>query len=397
MAYGGPLGAGAAHALALFGLAARAEDDPADTLLEDISRDPDAAAARYAASALAGEVRAAVLAAAPPGKTAYEVGGRAPVATRLRLLVQRELRVQWRDRIALPARFGIALLVAVFLGLLYREQALGGGPSAVTAHVASIFFFAQSGVIVLVARIVPVINTRTLLHREAVACAMYSRPMLWLAELVVAGPVTLVCSLPGAVIMYFMLGFVGSLLLWVVVAFLVAWLIPGLGQLLANVSKDSAQAVALAGLLISFSGLAVTLIVAPKNFAWFNWMNMMRYVLQGPVTSELLSMRLELPRPWLNYILAFATSLRDAGLSNLPELVDAIERNISDLHDAAPVGYLVLWLLGWADDVSVSFLPFTISATTYTWFYPVTALVVFLVAIELAKLVTLSTINWVKR
>jgi hypothetical protein len=194
-----------------------------------------------------------------------------------------------------------------------------------------------------------------------------------------------------------MLGFAGSILLWVVVAYLVAWLIPGLGQLLANLSSTSAQATSLAGLLISFSGLAITLLVAPQGFAWFNWINMMRYVIQGPVTSETLSMRITLSRTWLQYIMALATSLDDEKRNLFRELTTAFEEQLNDFQDAAGLGNLMLWLLGWADDISESKSPFKISARTYTWFYPVTVLVVYLVAIELGKLVTLSTINWVKR
>lgn len=171
-----------------------------------------------------------------------------------------------------------------------------GDKSEITSAVSTIgaiFFLVFVLVIPMQASVVPLIEDRAVLYREATA-GLYSRWAYGFGQLAADIPFHLLNAELMLFCFYFIADFrregeqIGYFML---VIFLSNWVIMSLGQLYATVTPNEESANGLAGLSIILSvilmGFLIMYSAMPSYWQWAYWSNLFHYIIQGLVTNEL--------------------------------------------------------------------------------------------------------------
>jgi ATP-binding cassette subfamily G (WHITE) protein 2 (SNQ2) len=234
--------------------------------------------------------------------------------TEFGLLFRRQFLVQWRNPSYSFLRMSVSAGATFILGLLFFDikQDVQGAVFAI----AAIFFMTFVLVIPMQAAVIPLIEDRAVLYREAVS-GTYSRLTYGLGQLfadipfhalntviMVSDKYTLINNsaynfansfvdpFPQYAIIYYLVGFrsgpefVGY---FIFMLFLANSSVMSMGQLYAVCTPNEETANGLAGLSVILSvclmGFLITQSAMPQGWLWANTANMFRYILQGLVTN----------------------------------------------------------------------------------------------------------------
>jgi ATP-binding cassette subfamily G (WHITE) protein 2 (SNQ2) len=348
VAYAGPVGARGADALAYFGLPLDTPGDVSDRLLQAIDAAPDAAADAYAGSKLRADCLAAIQAAedaalVDPPRAAPHPG--AGFTTQVYLLTRRQFVMILRDPTIGILRLVVALLIAVYLGLVFYqiEQSIGGA----VYLIAALFFFVQTSVIAMNGAVVPIVHGRAVLFRET-RSGTYTKLARGVANFWAMLPFHAVCIVPASIILFYMCGFErwgGSLGLYVCLIFLGGWTILAIGELYAYSTPVEEAATGVAGLTlllsVCFMGFLVTIRSFPQFWVWANTANLFRYQVQGLTTNALAGTVLPLLPPGTNLssgqVPAFVPNNTVAVIDFAKQVMDNLPGNRSFFPESPPI------------------------------------------------------------
>lgn len=207
------------------------------------------------------------------------------------LLTKRHFMTEWRNPSYCLMRIIASFFVSLYMGILFigDKSELEGAVFSIGA----IFFLVFVLVIPMQATVVPLIEDRAVLYREATS-GMYSRVSYGLGQLAADIPFHLINGLVMFVTFYFLVGFrrEGDLIgYFILMLFLANWVIMSLGQLFAFATPNEESANGLAGLSVILSvilmGFLITVSAMPSGWVWAYWSNLFHYIIQGFVTNEL--------------------------------------------------------------------------------------------------------------
>ena len=148
-------------------------------------------------------------------------------------------------------------------------------------------------VIPMQAAVIPLIEDRSVLYREAVS-GTYSRFSYGLGSLLADIPFHIINTIIMYGVIYYLVGFrpgIEYVGFFIFMLFLANWSVMSMGQLYALVTPNEETATGLAGLSVILSvclmGFLITVSAMPSGWQWANQVNLFRYILQGLVTNEL--------------------------------------------------------------------------------------------------------------
>lgn len=188
------------------------------------------------------------------------------------LLTKRQLVAQWRNPSYCFMRMTMSVVVSIYMGLLFfgDKTQLSGAVSSIGA----IFFLVFILVIPMQAAVVPLIEDRAVLYREAVS-GTYSRFSYGIGQLLADIPFHILNTILMWACFYFLVDFQtgrGTIGYFILQLFLANWVITSLGQLFAYVLPNEESANGLAGLSIMLSvilmGFLITVSAMPKGWVW---------------------------------------------------------------------------------------------------------------------------------
>lgn len=123
--------------------------------------------------------------------------------TELVLLIKRQFLVQWRNPSYSLMRMAVSAGACIILGVLFFQ--VGNNIQGAIFSIASIFFMVFVLVIPMQSAVIPLIEDRSVLYREAVS-GTYSRLSYGLGQLIADVPFHAVNTIIMYVIMYYMVG-----------------------------------------------------------------------------------------------------------------------------------------------------------------------------------------------
>lgn len=197
------------------------------------------------------------------------------------LLTKRQLVAQWRNPSYCFMRITMSVVVSVYMGLLFfgDKTQLSGAVSSIGA----IFFLVFILVIPMQAAVVPLIEDRAVLYREAVS-GTYSRFSYGVGQLLADIPFHLLNTVLMWACFYFLVEFQiggGAMGYFLLQLFLANWVITSLGQLFAYVLPNEESANGLAGLSIMLSvilmGFLITVDAMPSGWVWGKFLYRRRF------------------------------------------------------------------------------------------------------------------------
>mmetsp|Transcript_2365 Transcript_2365/g.3499 ORF Transcript_2365/g.3499 Transcript_2365/m.3499 type:complete len:636 (-) Transcript_2365:438-2345(-) len=219
-------------------------------------------------------------------------------------LTRRHFVCQLRNPSYSFIRMSVSIWVSLFLGVLFF-----GDKSTIEGAVYSIggiFFLVFVLVIPMQTAIVPLIEDRAVLYREAMS-GLYGRLSYGLGQLCADVPFHLVNTILMFICFYLLMGFKldgGSVGYFLLALLFANWLITSMGQMYALLLPNEEAASGLAGLSVILSvmlmGFLITVHAMPNGWVWGYWANMFRYILQGIVTNELGGNSYHIDLPSLN-------------------------------------------------------------------------------------------------
>jgi len=283
------------HFTSLSGKSPSASANPADFVLSVLDGgSPDEAVAKFKESDICKQLNSAIDAdvkeanSQPRGIAAKHS---LHFFTEFGLLFRRQFLVQWRNPSYSFLRFFVSAGATFILGLLFFD--IKNNVQGAVFAIAAIFFMTFVLVIPMQAAVIPLIEDRAVLYREAVS-GTYSRFTYGLGQLFADIPFHALNTIIMYAIIYYLVGFrsgaefVGY---FIFMLFLANWSVMSMGQLYALVTPNEETANGLAGLSVILSvclmGFLITSSAMPQGWLWANSANMFRYILQGLVTNEL--------------------------------------------------------------------------------------------------------------
>ena len=211
--------------------------------------------------------------------------------TELGLLFRRQFLVQWRNPSYSLMRMSVGAGATFILGLLFFD--IQKNIQGAVFSIAAIFFMTFVLVIPMQAAVIPLIEDRSVLYREAVS-GTYSRFSYGLGSLLADIPFHIINTIIMYGVIYYLVGFrpgIEYVGFFVFMLFLANWSVMSMGQLYALITPNEETATGLAGLSVILSvclmGFLITVSAMPSGWQWANQVNLFRYILQGLVTNEL--------------------------------------------------------------------------------------------------------------
>lgn len=269
--------------------------NPADyvlTVLDDGS--PDGAVSAFKDTDLSKDIDSAIdfdVKSAEGKDPAIVSGNQMTFFTELGLLFRRQFLVQWRNPSYSLMRMTVGAGATFILGLLFFD--IQKNIQGAVFSIAAIFFMTFVLVIPMQAAVIPLIEDRSVLYREAVS-GTYSRFSYGLGSLLADIPFHIINTIIMYGVIYYLVGFrpgIEYVGFFIFMLFLANWSVMSMGQLYALVTPNEETATGLAGLSVILSvclmGFLITVSAMPSGWQWANQVNLFRYILQGLVTNEL--------------------------------------------------------------------------------------------------------------
>jgi len=204
-----------------------------------------------------------------------EAGKGKSALTEFFLLTKRHFLTQWRNPSYCFMRVLASCLLSLYMGVLFL-----GDKSSIQGAIFSIgalFFLVFLLVIPMQATVVPLMEDRAVLYREATS-GLYSRLSYGLGQLAADIPFHALNALVMFVCFYFLVDFrdEGELMgYFILLLFLSNWVVMSLGQLFALASPNEESANGLAGLSVILSvilmGFLITVSAMPRYWEWAYW------------------------------------------------------------------------------------------------------------------------------
>lgn len=188
------------------------------------------------------------------------------------LLANRHLLTQWRNPSYSFMRISCSVGVSLYMGILfYTDKSVVQGA---VLSIGAIFFFVFVLVIPMQATVVPLIEDRAVLYREATS-GMYSRFSYGVGQVLADIPFHALNSLLMFVCFYFIVEFrlEGDVIgYFILMLFLANWVVMSIGQLFAFASPNEESANGLSGLAVILSvilmGFLITVSAMPDYWTW---------------------------------------------------------------------------------------------------------------------------------
>ena len=282
------------HFSTLSGEKPPASVNPADYVLSVLDNgSPDNAISAFKETDLSKDVDSAIDAdveSAMVKDPSFVAGNRLTFFTELGLLFRRQFLVQWRNPSYSLMRMSVGAGATFLLGLLFFD--IQKNIQGAVFSIAAIFFMTFVLVIPMQAAVIPLIEDRSVLYREAVS-GTYSRFSYGLGSLLADIPFHIINTIIMYAVIYYLVGFrpgIEYVGFFIFMLFLANWSVMSMGQLYALVTPNEETANGLAGLSVILSvclmGFLITASAMPSGWQWANQVNLFRYILQGLVTNE---------------------------------------------------------------------------------------------------------------
>ena len=269
--------------------------NPADYVLTVLDNgSPDGAVSAFKDTDLSKDIDSAIdfdVKSAEGKDPAIISGNQMTFFTELGLLFRRQFLVQWRNPSYSLMRMSVGAGATFILGLLFFD--IQKNIQGAVFSIAAIFFMTFVLVIPMQAAVIPLIEDRSVLYREAVS-GTYSRFSYGLGSLLADIPFHIINTIIMYGVIYYLVGFrpgIEYVGFFIFMLFLANWSVMSMGQLYALVTPNEETATGLAGLSVILSvclmGFLITVSAMPSGWQWANQVNLFRYILQGLVTNEL--------------------------------------------------------------------------------------------------------------
>ena len=222
---------------------------------------------------------------------------RAPLSAQMRGLFARELLRTVRDPSALLIRFGITIFLGVVVGCIFYNVGKttdqnGGISSSHRGGITNSCIFAMFGS--GQAMIISLPFDRPVILREY-ANGLYSLTACVFARVLVELPIIFGTSIVLAVLVYFLEGFVGDFMLFVLSLFLLGCATMGTALLFGSAFKVVDKAVELSFIIfvpqIIFSGFFISIDQIPGLFRWAQWLCSIKYSINIAYIAELTNLQ----------------------------------------------------------------------------------------------------------
>ena len=283
------------HFSTLSGEEPPASINPADYVLTVLDNgSPDRAVSAFKDTDLSKDIDSAIdfdVKSAEGKDPAIISGNQMTFFTELGLLFRRQFLVQWRNPSYSLMRMSVGAGATFILGLLFFD--IQKNIQGAVFSIAAIFFMTFVLVIPMQAAVIPLIEDRSVLYREAVS-GTYSRFSYGLGSLLADIPFHIINTIIMYGVIYYLVGFrpgIEYVGFFIFMLFLANWSVMSMGQLYALVTPNEETATGLAGLSVILSvclmGFLITVSAMPSGWQWANQVNLFRYILQGLVTNEL--------------------------------------------------------------------------------------------------------------
>ena len=188
------------------------------------------------------------------------------------LLANRHLLTQWRNPSYSFMRLSASIGVSLYMGILFiSDKSMIEGA---VLSIGAIFFFVFVLVIPMQATVVPLIEDRAVLYREATS-GLYTRFSYGLGQVLADIPFHALNALLMFVCFYFIVDFRREADLigyFILLLFLANWVVMSIGQLFAFASPNEESANGLSGLAVILSvilmGFLITVSAMPDYWEW---------------------------------------------------------------------------------------------------------------------------------
>lgn len=221
----------------------------------------------------------------------------APLSAQMKGLFSRELLRTVRDPSALVIRFGITIFLGVVVGCIFYQVGTtttsdGSISSSHRGGITNACIFAMFGS--GQSMLINLPYDRPVIIREY-ANGLYNLTACVLARVLVEIPINFATNLVLAFLVYFLEGFVGNFMLFVLALFLLGCATMGTALLFGSAFKVVEKSVELSFVIfipqILFSGFFISIDQIPALFQWAQWLCSIKYAINIAYIAELTDLK----------------------------------------------------------------------------------------------------------
>ncbi|KAL7750640.1 hypothetical protein RI367_003982 [Sorochytrium milnesiophthora] len=228
------------------------------------------------------------------GITHQMIKHRAPFTTQFAYLAGRAWRNASRNKLMVQARAAQAIVLSVFIGLVYLNINKGQSDEAVAQSITgALFFVSVNQFFSMVFSVLSIFSTERFVFQREFGSGYYGVTAYYLSKIVVEFPFQIAFPLIFATITFWLVHFSNSVVEWLLYCVFIALISMcggAFGIFITSCFKEIGIALTIAPLCIlpmmMYGGLLVNNSSSPKWLSWMQWISPVQYSFTGMMRSH---------------------------------------------------------------------------------------------------------------